>query len=355
MVSNPPLNSDKLPLLQQINDRPEAMWEIMQEEQRNNEGWLEPLDNITYAVFPTNQYVPEKGEGAHFMVTFDLGNQYAKPPNTPEQSLNTAARQIDCFLDQPDAIADYNMYYGRRDIKAPSMSWRNWHIHCTKIPPAILTPREKGATHVREPGDRLREQYFIQQFNHLRETDPDVLNVLNYASILSPEEELEFPYPFNGVVARLPYMQPEDIAQSFIDIDHLCKRLHRDIFSISVANYDEVAANGWRIPYEMRSHEDAVGRIAQYADPMEREFLQKAHYGITRGVHATTPDAAIYPGPCYSVSLFKDDQSMIYVIDPHSFKRNGGLESLGIILQRQKDGDTNQFERMQRAYDALTL
>ena len=354
-VSNPPLNSDKLPLLRQINDRPDAMWQVMAEEQQTGEGWIEPLEDQAYAVFPTNQYVPEAGDGVHYMLTFDLGDEYAKPDNTPKEATVAAAKQMDSFLDSPDAVACYNMYYGRRDVKAPSMSWRNWHIHCTTLPEGILTPVDHGDSRLREPGDRLREQYFIHEFEKLRSEDSDKMNTLQYAQVLTPEEERMYRYNFNGVVARMPFMQPADLAQSMIDIDTLCKDLHRKIFSTSVANYDEVAASHWREPYILRPEEEVNQHLEDLTDPLERDFLTKSHRGILRGLAPKREKDAIYPGPCYSVSIFKDEQGMIFVIDPHSFKRNGGLESLGITLIRQNDNEITTEGRAQRSHAAVVI
>jgi len=354
-ISNPPLNSDNLPLLRQINDRPQAMWEVMEAEQQAGEGWIEPLGNQTYAVFPTNQYVREEGEGAHFMVTFDLGHEYAKPDNTPREATVTAAGQINAFLDLPDSVACYNMYYGRRDVKAPSMSWRNWHIHCTTLAEESLDPLEKGNSQLREPSDRTREEYFAQEFERLRRNDPNRLQTLQYAQVLTPEEEQMYRYDFNGVVARMPYMQPEDLAQSMVDIDTLCKELHRNIFSVSVANYDEVAESHWRKPYVLRPDEEVQMYLEEIVDPLEQDFLTKSHRGIVRGLNPKREKDAIYPGPCYSVSIFKDNESMVYVIDPHSFKRNGGLESLGVTMIRQNDANMTVTGRSQRAHKALMI
>ncbi len=354
-VCNPPLNSDKLPLLRQINDRPDAMWQVMAEEQQTGEGWIEPLGDQTYAVFPTNQYVPEQGDGIHYMLTFDLGDEYAKPDNTPREAAIAAARQMDTFLDTPDSVACYNMYYGRRDLKTPSMSWRNWHIHCTTLPQGILAPSERGDSRLREPGDRLRERYFIQEFENLRAQDPDRFAALQYAQVLTPEEEQMYRYNFNGVVARMPCMQPEDLAQSMIDIDTLCKDLHKKIFSASVSNYDEVAASHWREQYILRTDDEVQQFLEGLSDPLEREFLTKSHRGILRGLAPKREKDAIYPGPCYSVSVFKDDQSMVFVVDPHSFKRNGGLESLGITLVRQNDDLITTTDRAQRAHASLAI
>lgn len=354
-VSNPPLNSDRLPLLRQINDRPHAMWEVIEAEEQNGEGWIEALDDHTFAVFPTNQYVPEEGEGVHYMLTFDLGDDYDKPDNTPREALITAATHLNQFLEIPDSVACYNIYYGRRDLKAPSMSWRNWHIHCTTLPEGILTPTQHHDSRMREPGDRLRERYFVQEFERLREREPERLAALQYAHILTSEEEQMYRYNFNGVVARMPFMQPEDLAQSIIDINTLCKDLHQKIFATTVSNYDEVAASRWKEPYVLRPEEEVLQYLEDLTDPLEQEFLTKSHRGIQRGLMPKREKDAIYSGPCYSVSIFKDDRSMVFVIDPHSFKRNGGLESLGISLIRQNDAETSTMHRAQRAHAALSI
>lgn len=354
-VCNPPLNSDKLPLLRQINDRAEAMWEVMEQEQQTGEGWIEPLGEQAFAVFPTNQYVPEEGDAFHYMLTFDLGTEYAKPDNTPNESAVTAARQMDRFLDIPDSVACYNMYYGRRDIKAPSMSWRNWHIHCSTLPEGILEPTAHGVSLLREPGDRIREKYFVQEFEKIRTNDPESVNALRYAHVLTADEEHMYRYNFNGVVARMPHLQPEDLVQTMIDIDTLCKDLHRKIFSTSVSNYDEVAASHWREPYTLRPEQEVQQYIDTLSDPLEREFLTKSHKGLLRGLFPKREKDAIYPGPCYSVSFFKDDEGTVFVIDPHSFRRNGGLESLGVIVERQNNEQITTAKRAQRAHAAVII
>lgn len=350
---NPVPNSAKF----NMNATPESMWQNLEQEQNQGIGWHEPIDASSgvWGAFPINQYAPEWGDNAHYMTTFRLGDRFAMPYNIPQEAQVAAGKHLQTHLDNPNSFLSYNITYGPNSWKQSSMTWENWHIHCCKIQPEALKGKSPRNTKILEPGQELRDDFFLEQVTRLKADQPEALGILADAEFVDLHDKAAYGYLPTGLVFSMPAnISSDQFFQVFTDIDNISKGIHRDVFSSCVTNYDDVEDTNWYGNYTMRSQEDLKAQLAGRS-PLEQEFLCRTHAAITFGTQDGLDEKKrIFKSPCYSVAAWQANDRIVFLADPHSFRKKGGLEAMGIEMSRKTSPEASIDIRRKNALNMFT-
>lgn len=339
---NPRLNSSRP--LENFNGKPEVMFRIARNEMLEGAGWIEPTDprSVWRMVYPRGQYVSPAEQGnpsSHYMLTPELP-YFATPENLTLPQLTEYTEHVMTSLTDNDDYATYNIGADQIAWHSDAQSWKNFHGHCIRVPSHMFRPLETPNTNKVEPGGVYRTPFFRDTLSAVQ-GNADVLGSLSMATFLDEGQgKKAFGHSPHGLVLTLPTeTTPVQLAEVMKDMDRLYRIFHKNTYSYMVSNYDEVAKSGWQEDYQVRT---AI-EMKQLMDSdglnyTARNFLNMARFAVRRSRSTTDPNLRVYKSPCYSVGIRKCQNSQLggyaIIFDPHSLKKNGGLEAMGVDATR---------------------
>ena len=200
-----------------------------------------------------------------------------------------------------------------------------------------VTLQGKGWTREVRPHRYLREM-----FPHVIEEVLDQeYRALGFEDlILGAEDARTSPYSHEGgILFKLPtaaFGTPEAMGMAIKSIHTAFVETHEKIWSLFVANYEQVRASEWTEEYELHPWFTTMQYLSATINNRDLRLRLLRISDLLQPIHET-PDPMhwLYKGPSYSMALYKHGSDYILSLLPHLMHPTNWLAALGIFEVRQ--------------------